>query len=415
MKIAVVGSGISGLVAATILRDAHDVTLFESAPVVGGHTHTIDVELAGQRYAVDTGFIVYNERTYPNFCRLLEAHRVESQPTDMSFSVRCERRGLEWASRSLRSVFAQPINALRPSFHRMLRDLLRFNRDAQRLIELDEEKLTLRDFATARAYSREFLDLYLVPLGASIWSATRERILLFPAVHFARFLANHGLLQTGAGLSWRVVRGGSRRYVDALLRGFRHRVRVDSPVERLWREPDGVRLQCRGERLAFDRAVIATHSDQALRLLADASPVERAVLGAIRYQPNDAVVHTDARLLPRSRRAWASWNATVSEDPDEPVTITYDMNRLQGFESPEPVLVSLDPRERVAPERVLRRITWHHPIFTPEAMAAQRLHAEIDGQGGVHFCGAYWGNGFHEDGVNSALAACRRIRETAAR
>lgn len=410
MKIAVVGSGVSGLVCAHALHRAHDVTVFEADARIGGHVSTVDVETETGRVAVDTGFIVYNEVTYPLLTRLFAQLGVETQPSDMCFGVACERSGIEWGSRSLGAVFADPRNALRPPFLRMLRDLRRFFREAPALLEHDDHgKLALGDWLCGAAYSREFADLFLVPMGAAIWSATPGEFLRFPARTFVRFFANHGLLSARARVPWRVVTGGSRRYVEALIAPFRDRIHVRSPVRALRRDRAGVALAVGGERRRFDRVVLACHSDDALRVLADASDLERRVLGAIRYQENDTLLHTDASVMPAHRRAWASWNYRVPRDARERVFVSYHMNRLQDLRTRRDHFVTLNATDRVDPSRVLARFSYRHPVFDVDAIAAQRLHAAIDGRRGVHFAGAYWGYGFHEDGVRSAAAVCAKL------
>jgi predicted NAD/FAD-binding protein len=409
MRIAIIGSGISGLVAAHMLHPRHELCVYEAEGRIGGHTHTVDVEIDGEQYAIDTGFIVYNERTYPNFTSLLRKIGVESQESDMSFGLACERTGLEWSSRGLRGLFAQPSNLLRPSFHRMLRDILRFNRESRSLLEREAEKVSLGDYLCGAGYSSKFVEHYALPMGAAIWSATPRAFLRIPAVAFVRFFENHGLLETRPSLPWRVVRGGSARYVQKLAAPFRERIRIDCPVRAVRRESDAVEVIAADGVQRFDHVILAVHSDQALRLLSDPSALELRALRSIAYQENDIVLHTDKSLMPHNRRAWASWNYRVPRDGGGRVVVSYDMNRLQGIESRHHFLVTLNAAERVAPERILGRFVYHHPVFDAEAMGAQRLHGEISGVGRTHFCGAYWGYGFHEDGVNSALAVCGRF------
>lgn len=417
MRIAIVGAGISGLTVAERLNAEHDITVFEAADQVGGHTHTLRVETPDGPQDVDTGFVVFNEATYPEFCRLLARLGVASQPTRMGFGVTDERSGVEYAGESLAGVFAQKRNLVRPAFLRMLSDVLRFNRTALRLAEHLPADATLSQLCDAGRFSPEFRDLYLVPMGAAIWSSVERHMLAFPARFFIRFFRNHGLLEPPQRqLAWRVIAGGSRRYVEALVRPFAGRIRVSAPVERVAREAGGVRVSGPGFEEHFDQVVLATHSDQALRVLADATPPEREVLGAFPYQRNDAVLHTDTSVLPRRRRAWASWNYRVSGDREKPVSMTYDMSRLQGLRTREPLLVSLNAGARIRPDRVLRRIHFEHPVFTLASVAAQARHGEVSGADRVHFCGAYWRNGFHEDGVVSGLAvadAIARARDAA--
>jgi predicted NAD/FAD-binding protein len=410
-SVAVVGTGVSGLVAARLIDQSHRVTVFEAAGRVGGHTHTVDVEVDGEHHAVDTGFIVYNEATYPLFTRLLALLGVATRESDMSFSVTCERSGLEYGTRSLAALFAQRRNLLRPSFHRMLRDILRFHREAVGMLD-DDRDLTLGDVVEARRYSREFVDQFLVPMGAAIWSASPERFLEFPARTFVRFFWNHGLLDLRSDVRWRVVRGGSSRYVDALIEPFCPRIRTSTPVKGVRRLRRGIEIRTGdGGRERFDHVVLACHSDQALRLLDDPSEAERNVLGAIAYQPNEVVLHGDARLMPSRAAAWASWNYRIPARTQDGVAVTYDMRRLQGIRCREPLLVTLNGGANIDPQRVHARLVYHHPVFTLDAIRAQARRASIDGVAHTHYCGAYWGHGFHEDGVASALAVARRFGE----
>jgi predicted NAD/FAD-binding protein len=410
MRIAIVGSGISGLVAAHVLREGNEIVVFEASDRVGGHTNTVHVGLGDESHAVDTGFIVYNERTYPLFTRLLEHLGVATQPSDMSFSVACERTGVEWASPSLNTVFAQRLNLLRPSFHAMLRDIVRFNREVLRLLDSDNEKVELGEYLCGAGYSSEFVDAYIVPMGAAIWSAAPKEFLRFPATTFVRFFENHGLLDRATHVPWRVIHGGSRRYVEALMAPFRDRIRTRCAVRRVQRERDGVSVSLEsGETERFDRVILAVHSDQALRILADATPSEQKILGSIAYQRNEAFLHTDTSVMPRVRRAWASWNYRRPRESREGVFVTYHMNRLQNLKSRYDFFVTLNGSDRIDPAKILAHFEYYHPVFDARAVASQKLHGAIDGQGGIHFCGAYWGYGFHEDGVRSALTVCHKF------
>ena len=408
MKIAVVGTGVSGLVAAWLLHRDHDVTVFEARDRLGGHTNTVDVEVGDQSYAIDTGFIVHNDRTYPTLQRIFAELGVPTKPTSMSFSVREDRTALEYSSQS---IFARRRNALTPRILRMTRDILRFNRDSERLLDSGDHATTLGALLESRGYSRAFIDLYIVPMGASIWSTDPKRMMDFPAHTFIRFLVNHGLTSLVDRPQWFVIEGGSREYVERIVRPLDGRVRLSSPVERITRHARGVELTVKGtppER--FDRVVIAAHSDQALRMLADPSDAEREVLGAMRYQQNDVVLHTDASLLPRTRRAWASWNYLVPAASDEKVVVTYDMNALQGIEgAPERFCVSLNAGDRMDPARILYRTKYAHPLYTTESVAAQARIDEVSGVNNTYYCGAYWRYGFHEDGAVSALAVARKL------
>ena len=399
MKIAIVGSGIAGNVVGRGLHRGHDITLFEAASHVGGHTHTHTVECAGRRYEVDTGFIVFNDWTYPNFIAMLKELGVESQPSNMSFSVRNEASGLEYNGTNLDGLFAQRRNLLRPSFHRMLRDILRFNREAPELLRSAAD-LSLGAYLGEKRYSRAFIDDYLVPMGAAIWSTDPARMFGFPARFFVRFLHNHGMLSVNERPQWRAIRGGSARYVEKLVAPFRDRIRLNAPVRQVRRLPDSVIVN--GER--FDHVFFACHADQALAALADPSALEREVLGAMPYQENEAVLHTDVSLLPRAKRAWAAWNYHVPAEPAARVAITYNMNILQTLDAPETFCVTLNHTADIDPRRVLKRMTYHHPLYTRAGVTAQQRQRELNG-GRTWFCGAYWRYGFHEDGVVSALAA----------
>jgi predicted NAD/FAD-binding protein len=411
MRIAIVGSGIAGNVVAHHLHREHEITVFEAAAHVGGHTHTHAVKQGGRRYEVDTGFIVYNERTYPRFTALLAELGVQTQESSMSFSVRDESSGLEYNGTTLDTLFAQRRNLLRPSFLGMVRDILRFNREAPRLLETAGGETALGEFLAQGGYGRAFIEHYIVPMGAAIWSTDPESMLAFPARFFVRFFHNHGMLSVSDRPVWRTVRGGSARYVERLTAPFRDRIRLRTPVESVRRLPAGVLVKARGlEAQRFDAIFLACHSDQALALLEEPHPREREVLGAIRYQENEAVLHTDRRLMPKERRAWAAWNYHVLPGDRGRVALTYHMNALQRLESPEPFLVTLNRGEAIDPERVLQRVRYEHPLFTPEAVSAQRRQAEVNGHRGTYFCGAYWRNGFHEDGVASAVAAIEHFR-----
>lgn len=407
MRIAIVGGGISGLVAAHLLHPDHDITLFEANPTVGGHTHTVDVETEAGAWAVDTGFIVYNERNYPHFSALLARLGVASQPCTMSFSVRDERADLEYNGSTLNRLFGQRRNLLRPSFYRMVCDILRFNRAAPRAIRDGARGATLAEYIAVARYSRTFVDHYLVPMASALWSQPRTQVLEMPLAFLVRFFEHHGMLALHGRPGWRVVEGGAQRYVDALTRSFRDRIRLGEPVRAVTRYPDRVAV----DGATFDDVIFACHADQALGILTDPSPSERESLGAFPYQANDVVLHTDPSLLPRRRSLWAAWNYHLREDPTAPVAITYNLNILQTLAAPPSLTycVTLNRTAEVAPATVLRRFTYHHPIYTEAGVQAQRRHAEISGVNRTHYCGAYWGHGFHEDGVTSALVVCRRF------
>ena len=412
-RIAVIGSGIAGMAAGWYLSRRHEVTLFEADTRLGGHTATMDVELEGRHYAIDTGFIVFNDWTYPHFRRLLATLGVESQPTEMSFSVHETARDFEYNGHSLPRLFAQWSNLLRPSFHGLLRDILRFNREATQAMVDDRlpADLTLGDYLDAGGYGEGFQRHYLLPMGAAIWSASIGQLRAFPARFFVRFFHHHGLLSVNERPQWYTLVGGSRAYIPALTAPYAERIRLATPVRGLRREADGVRVRSDAGEERFDQVVLACHADQALAMLDDASPAERQILGALPYHDNEVVLHTDTRLLPRRRRAWASWNYRLDGRGDDArVSVTYDMNILQRLEAPHTFCVTLTDGDSVDPARVLGRYTYAHPQFSLAGMNAQARHAEISGPGRrTHFCGAYWRNGFHEDGVWSALRVARAL------
>ena len=409
MRIAIIGTGISGLSAAWALHRDHALTLFEAGDYIGGHTHTVDVEVQGRPYAVDTGFIVFNDWTYPQFIELLDQLQVASRPTQMSFSVRCERSGLEYNGETLNTLFAQRRNLFRPAFHRMIRDILRFNREAPALLEQEQDP-SLDAYLRAGRYSREFIDHYILPMAAAIWSAEPVLMGQMPARFFVRFFKNHGLLSVRDRPQWRVISGGSRSYVEVLVAPFREHIRLNCPVEWLRRTPGQIEIKPVGGAVEyFDQVIIATHSDQALRLLADPSAQEREILGALPYQENDVVLHTDTRLLPQRRLAWAAWNYHLPAQPRDRVAVTYNMNILQGLEAPETFCVTLNRGDAIDPARILYRTTYHHPVFTTAGVQAQARRAEVSGVNRTWYCGAYWRNGFHEDGVDSGLAVARDL------
>ena len=387
------------------------ITVYEAAAHAGGHTHTHSVEQDGRRYQVDTGFIVFNERTYPGFTALLEELGVTSQESSMSFSVRDETSGLEYNGSTLNTLFAQRRNLLRPAFLGMLRDILRFNREAPALLDQPGGELPLAEFLAGGRYGRAFVEHYIIPMGAAIWSTDPAAMLAFPARFFVRFLHNHGMLSVNDRPAWRTIRGGSARYVERLIAPFRDRIRLATPVEWIRRLPQSVIVKARGhapER--YEAVFVACHSDQALRMLADPSAAEREVLGALPYQRNEAVLHTDTRLLPTRRRAWAAWNYHIIPGRGRPVALTYNMNILQRLESRTPFLVTLNRSDAVDPARVIKHITYHHPLYTPASISAQARQQELNRQR-TFYCGAYWRNGFHEDGLASALAALTHFRK----
>ena len=379
MKIAIVGTGIAGNVAAHALRQNHDITVFESGNYVGGHTNTVDVFEGGRRIPVDTGFIVFNDRTYPNFIRLLDEIGQESQESEMSFSVQAGNGDLEYCGSSLNALFAQRRNLVRPAFYRMIRDILRFNRTAITSAEHLDVSETLGEFLQKNGYGDEFTERYLVPMAAAIWSAEPVAIMDMPVSFLVRFFRNHGLLQLNDRPVWRVIKGGSREYVEKLVAGHRDRRRLNSPVLAIRRIDDRVELySTSGGREMFDYVFLACHSNQALALLQDATTAEREVLGAIRYQPNEAILHTDASLMPSRRRAWAAWNYHVPQDPQKHVAVTYNMNILQRLEARKQYCVTLNNDQEIDPDTIIRRVQYEHPVLSVEAVAAQWRQAELN-------------------------------------
>ena len=404
MRIAIVGTGISGLTVAHLLHRRHEVTLFEAARYVGGHTHTVRVDTPHETHDVDTGFIAFNDRNYPNFERLLAALGVAWQATEMSFSVSDGAGGFEYASRSPNGLFANRRHLATPAFHRMVSDLHRFHRAARRLLEGDDESLSLSEWLEQQHFSPAFIDRLIVPQVSAVWSADPRSVWSFPARFLAEFFDNHGMLGFRTRPRWRAIRGGSARYVEALTAPFCDRIRLRAPVSAIERAEDHVRATVRGSAaMRFDHVVLATHSDQALGLLSDRTSREHEILSSIPYQTNEAVLHTDVQPLPRRRRAWASWNYHLLEEPPGRATVTYHMNRLQSLSAEREFCVTLNQTARIDPERVIKRIEFAHPVYTPAGIEAQSRVGEISGARRTHFCGAYWGSGFHEDGVNSAL------------
>jgi predicted NAD/FAD-binding protein len=427
MRIAIVGAGVSGLVAAHLLAREHEVVIYEAGSYAGGHTNTIRVDTAHETHHIDTGFIVMNDRNYPNFTRLLHQLGVATQDTNMSFSVKGEDEDFEYAG-TPRGLFCQPSNLLSPRFQRMIADLLRFNRELRRLLgrqetgvgvqgraphggsarDISPQGESLQDFLVRRRFSEVFVRRLIVPQVSAVWSADPRQISSFPVRFLAEFFANHGMLGFRDRPRWSTVAGGSARYVEALTRPLHERIRLDSPVHSITRAEDHVEIVAAGQQAErYDQVVIAAHSDQALAMLHDASEREHEVLGAIPYQRNEAVLHTDSTLLPRRRFARAAWNFHLLREPKPLSTVTYYMNHLQRLRADRDFCVTLNRSEAIDPAKVIRTIGYSHPVFTPAGIAAQAQHGTLGGFATrTHFCGAYWGWGFHEDGVLSALRAC---------
>ncbi|WP_372865778.1 NAD(P)/FAD-dependent oxidoreductase [Pseudomonas sp.] len=413
MKIAIIGSGIAGLTSAYLLNRHHEITVFEAGDWVGGHTHTVNVTVDGKSYAVDTGFIVFNDWTYPNFIRLLDQLGIGFKPTEMSFSVTDPLSGVEYNGNNLNSLFAQRSNLLSPKFIGMVRDILRFNREA--LDDLQHNRIdaatTLGDYLKQRGYGARFTQHYIVPMGAAIWSMSLTDMLDFPLQFFVRFFKNHGLLSVSNRPQWCVVEGGSSSYVAPLSAPFQQHIRLNCPVQRVERDEAGVTLHSTAGSERFDKVVFACHSDQALKLLAHPSQAEQEILGALPYADNDVVLHSDTRLLPKRPLAWASWNYRLGGPSNQPAAVTYNMNILQGIQSDTTFCVSLNQTALIDPTKILARYRYAHPQYSLAGMAAQARWEELLGAQHSYFCGAYWANGFHEDGVVSALRVAHAFGE----
>jgi len=408
MRIAVVGSGISGILAARILLAKHEVDVFEAGSHVGGHACTVDVRAYEREISADVAFMVLNQRTYPNFCRMLELLGVGTQNSDMSLSVRCWRTGLEYQGSSLNGLFAQRRNLISSSFYRMLLDVARFNRQALEFCESGDDQTLLGDFLNGIGVGREFREQYLIPMSAAIWSTNPQSLAGFPAKFILGFFRNHGLLLLRDRPQWLTIAERSRNYVTELTRPLRDRIFLNTPVYNVERVGGAVRLVFDHRGSAdYDHVVLASHADQSLRMLMDASETEHDILSGFPYQANTAVLHTDDSVLPKRRRAWASWNYHIPEQPTEQVSVTYDLNRLQSLGLPGPLCLTLNPNCPIDEAKVVQRFEFQHPVFTRESVHSQKRFEEINGHDRVSFCGAYWGYGFHEDGVNSALAVTR--------
>ena len=422
MRIAIVGTGISGLTAAYLLSREHEVVVYEAADRIGGHTATIDVGYHNKSYSVDTGFIVFNDWTYPNFKKLLAQIGVEYQPTSMGFSVSCEQTGLEYSGDNLNTLFAQRRNLLRPSHWKMLMDIMRFNKHAPLDLEKGGEfsQMTLGEYLEKNRYSTVFIDKYLIPMGAAIWSASTSVMKAFPLQFFVKFFINHGLLSVVNRPQWHVIKGGSRAYLPSLTASFSDNIRLATPVTSIARHDP---LEANGHKVSvtavdshkvestqtYDHVILACHSDQALALLSDANAQEASVLGAIAYRDNEVVLHTDETLLPRCKATWSSWNYRIVErsNESEPPVLTYNMNILQNLTADCTFCVTLNKTQAIDPNKVLGVYHYAHPVFSLDAVAAQQRWSEVNGPNNTWFCGAYWANGFHEDGVTSAIRVAR--------
>lgn len=413
MKIAIIGTGISGLTCAYMLNKDHEIKVFESEPRIGGHTATMEINHKGRQYNIDTGFIVFNDWTYPNFTKLIDKLGVESQETEMSFSVSCRQTGLEYGGSNLNTLFAQRRNLFKPHYLRMLKEILRFNKEVITGLENGRlsDKTTLGEYLSANNYSDYFIHYYLIPMGSAIWSATRQTMMQFPLLFFVRFFKNHGLLSINNRPQWRVIKEGSKNYLEPLTRDFKQAIQSDVHIRHVIRTSKGdVEIAFEdGRREIFDQVVFACHSDQALNLLADSDENEKSILGAIPYLENDVVLHTDERLLPTSRKTWSSWNYRLDRGPETPPILSYNMNILQSLNAEDTFIVTLNASDLIDPEKIISKHQYAHPCFTLEGMDAQERWNEINGVRNTWFCGAYWRNGFHEDGCTSGIRVAKAL------
>lgn len=414
MKIAIIGSGISGLTASYLLNRNHDITLFEKNDYIGGHTHTHDIEDSGKTWHVDSGFIVYNEWTYPNFIKLLDQLGVKRQVTRMGFSVKSPSKNLEYAGHSLNALFAQRSNIISPSFYRMLRSMKRFNEVARKDLLSIHKKTTLGEYLQENNYPVEFIDNYIIPIGAAIWSTIPSNMLNIPAIFFIRFFENHGLLQILDRPKWWVIKDGSNQYVKKITAEFEHKIRLSTPVQIIKRKTNSVilRFGSEGQEEDFNAVVLATHSNQALRLLEEPTEKEKEILDLLPYQRNEAVLHFDDSILPKRKLAWSSWNYLLDQNKDAPVALTYNMNILQNLNSSKTFCVTLNSLGSIDKNKIIKNLSYEHPLFTIEGINAQKRKREISGHNNTYYCGAYWRNGFHEDGVVSALDVCSQFGES---
>jgi predicted NAD/FAD-binding protein len=408
-RIGVIGGGISGLVSAYLLSEQYDVCLFEANDYLGGHTHTVDVELDNQKLAIDTGFIVFNQKTYPQFCKLLNTLNVAFEASEMSFSFMSAKLGLEYNGHDLNTLFSQRRNLFSPRFYRFLWDIVRFNRQAKHFLQHSGLNPSIAEFVAEHRYGELFREGYLLPMLASVWSTNLALMMQAPARVILAFCENHGLLNITDRPPWYVISGGSKNYIAPLTQRFRDKIFLNSPVSAVVREGETVQVHTASGMQTFDYVVLATHSDQALRMLASPTAAEQTVLGALQYQHNEVVLHYDDALLPKNKLSRASWNYNPDNYQDGRCAVTYYMNRLQNLSAARDYCVSVNLTEKIAPEKVLGRYLYSHPVMSAESVAAQGRFQEINGKDKIFYCGAYWGNGFHEDGVVSALAACKPL------
>ncbi len=412
MKIAIIGSGISGLTAAYLLHKNHDIKVFESNDYIGGHTHTHKINLNGRDWEVDSGFIVYNENTYPKFIKLLNELNVETQISSMGFSVKSKKNNLEYAGNSLNALFAQRANFFKPSFYKMLAQINRFNNEAKVHLEKLDYVTTLKEYLDKNKYSDEFIHFYVIPMGAAIWSTIPSDMFKMPAKFFIKFFKNHGLLQIKNRPKWWVIKGGSKQYIKKIISGFKNSIFLSTPVKYVERSENEVKVifqNDKRENEVFDKVIFATHSDQALKLLKKPTELESEILSTLPYQKNEVLLHLDDSILPERKLAWASWNYSMDSDFNSPVALTYNMNILQSLNCEETFCVTLNNHSLINPNKVLKRLTYYHPLFTAKGIESQSKKHQISGENNTYFCGAYWRNGFHEDGVVSAIDVSKQF------
>jgi len=413
MKLAIIGSGISGLTAGHLLNRKHDISIFEANDYIGGHTHTHNLKVRNRDYLIDTGFIVYNERTYPSFIKLLDQLGVERQLSTMGFSVKSTSEDYEYSGESINSLFAKRSNIFRLSFLKMLYEMYKFGKEADSSGLGLNASTTLGEYLKEKKYSKEFIHYFITPMGAAIWSTPANKVLEMPAYFFIKFFYNHGMLEISNRPNWWVIKNGSSQYISKIIKGFEEKIYLSSSIKKVVRTGDGVELFFvkNDKKLNFDAVIFATHSDQALSLLESPSDLEEEILKSFPYQKNEVLLHTDATVLPKRKLAWASWNYQLDADPGAPVVLTYNMNILQSIQSDQTFCVTLNDHDSVDQSKVIKKLSYDHPLFTVDAIAAQKRKHEISGINKTYYCGAYWRNGFHEDGVVSALDVCEQFGE----
>jgi len=410
MKIAIIGSGISGNTLAYHLNSNHQITLFESNSRVGGHSHTHEIEIANQKLNVDTGFIVFNKKTYPHFLNLLHELKVPYENSAMSFSVKDSQKDFEYNGTNLNALFAQRKNLISPTFYKMIKEILRFNKNSTLLLK-DNEEISLGEYLDREAYSDFFKKYYILPMGSAIWSSDVKTMMTFPAKFFVRFFDNHGMLNINDRPQWLTITGGSINYVKKLISPFEKKIKLNSQIKSVERKNDHVAIQFHDRDEKFDWVFFACHSDEALKLIKSPTQDEKNVLKAIPYKDNEVILHFDERFMPRRKLAWAAWNYHVAEDSSSPVSLTYNMNILQNLKTNVPVLVTLNPQEKIDKHKIIKKLSYAHPQYSLKSIEAQSKHHLISGVNRTSFAGAYWGNGFHEDGVKSAIDAIEQFNK----